>query len=61
MERKVEMSYIMTKKKKPCYICGSLTRRLDYCYETYICSQACKDVMDKRYSDYLKSNLLDVK
>lgn len=54
------MSHITVKHPKPCYICGRLTRHLDYGYELYLCSQRCEDIMNKYYSEYLKKNLPEV-
>jgi hypothetical protein len=41
-------NYIISEEEKPCYICGKKTNRIEYCYETYICSQECEDKMNKK-------------
>lgn len=55
------MSYITVKHPKPCFICGKLTRHLDYGYEEYLCSPQCKEIMDKRYEEHLNKDLPEVK
>lgn len=41
-------NYILTKARKPCIVCGKLTNRLEYCYEAYLCSDECQDVIDTK-------------
>lgn len=41
-------SYIRSKIKEPCCVCGKLTNRIEYNYEAYICSRECEKVMDKK-------------
>lgn len=44
----INSSYIYSKEKKPCYICGKPTKRIEYNYEAYICSRNCENVMNKK-------------
>ena len=41
-------SYIYSKEKKPCCVCGKLTKRIEYNYESYICSRKCENVMNQK-------------
>lgn len=41
-------NYIISKEEKPCVVCGKPTKRIEVCYESYICSDECQDVMDQK-------------
>lgn len=44
-------TYVSHKTAGPCEICGRPTRRLDYYYAAYICSDECRSEMDKKYQE----------
>lgn len=48
--------YIYSRCKKPCCVCGKLTKRIEYCYESYICSNKCENVMNKKLIESEKCN-----
>lgn len=43
-----ELGYITVDEKKPCYVCGRLTNRIEYNYEAYICSKKCEDKINEK-------------
>nr|DAO73281.1 MAG TPA: protein of unknown function (DUF3330) [Caudoviricetes sp.] len=43
-----ELGYITVDAKKPCYVCGKLTNRIEYNYEAYICSKKCEDKLNEK-------------
>lgn len=43
---KFDDCYITVEKKGKCYVCGKLTNKIEYTYETYICSKECENMMD---------------
>lgn len=49
-----ETTYITSKEKKPCCVCGKLTDQIEFCYEAYVCSKECEDVLNKQYMEYLQ-------
>lgn len=46
-------NYITSYIKKPCHICGKLTDQIEICFEVYLCSKECEEVMNKKYIEYL--------
>lgn len=40
--------YFISKEYKPCCVCGKPTNRVEYNYETYICSRDCEDILNKK-------------
>lgn len=41
-----------------CCVCGKLTHRVDYCYEDWVCSQECAEILDREVSDSGKNRIL---
>lgn len=41
-----------------CCVCGKMTNRVDYCYEAFVCSQECAEILDREVSDNGKDRIL---
>ena len=53
-------NFIISKTKKPCWICEKLTNQIEINYEAYICSSKCEKIADEAYIKYLQ-NMINIK
>lgn len=51
-----DICIIKCSNESKCSICGELTKYIDYCTESYICSEDCMNIQNEKLVEYLKGD-----
>lgn len=51
MKSTIKTCTIRSDKEKPCVVCGKLTPFIEFCYESYVCSDECIQKLDAEITE----------